>query len=431
MKDKIFIKGTVYIIASGVLGAVVGALVWLFLRAVSLATEFVWDFIPERFDVPCYTIIVCLIGAVIIGVLRLAFGNYPETMEEVMGRVKRDGKYPYDKIFAMMLCAFVPLVFGGSLGPEAGLTGVAVGLCYWVGDRLKLVGKSLKNFSTLGINAALGVIFGSPLFGLAAEIEPDSDGGEDFIMPKKFDVFSKVIAALGGLCAYFLLGQFFGSAMAFTILTADKITNYDRLMGIPFILIGIFFGMLYVLFRKIAALLFGKLKKTRFLSFVSVILGGLILGIMGTLLPMTMFSGEEQMSQLAQSYTQFAPGVLILLGTAKLLVTNCCIYSGWKGGNFFPMIFSGVAVGYGFSMLFETGAAMTVATITAALLAVNLRKPVAVSLLLLLCFPVRVIPWMILASFAAANLPLPKFLLLPEQLEELKKKKAEKDNKVK
>ena len=37
----------------------------------------------------------------------------------------------------VLVCAFLPLVFGSSVGPEAGLTGIIAGLCYWVGDNVK------------------------------------------------------------------------------------------------------------------------------------------------------------------------------------------------------------------------------------------------------------------------------------------------------
>ena len=46
--------------------------------------------------------------------------------------------------------------------------------------------------------------------------------------------------------------------------------------------------------------------------------------------------------------------------------------------------------------------------ITAALLGVIMRKPVAVTLLLLLCFPVRVIPWLVLAAYVGSLVSLGK-----------------------
>lgn len=419
-------KSAAFFIYAAFLGAIVGSFIWAFMRAVSICIEFVWDYIPSQLNIPCYTIIACMIGAVLVALFRLIFGDYPETMEVVLGKVKRDGKYQYNNIVIITLGAFLPLMFGGSLGPEAGLTGVAVGLCYWVGDKLKLAGKTLKDFTSMGISTALGVLFLSPFFGVAADAEPSTDDDKEFIMPKPSMLASKVIAALAGVLLYFLLGNFFGAGMVMPSLAYDQITNYDRLMGVPLIIIGIFFGILYVAFKKLSWLMFSHIAKTKVLSFVSTLLGGLMLGIFGTLVPFSMFSGEEQISELAKCYLTYAPWMLILIGVAKLFLTNFCIQSGWKGGNFFPMIFCGVSIGYGLSMIFGTTPAMTIATVTAALLAVSMRKPVAVSVLLLLCFPVRVIPWMIFASFAAAHLPLPKFLLMPEDIEAIERKKQKK-----
>lgn len=419
-------KSAIFFIYAAFLGAIVGSFIWAFMRVVSLSIDFVWEYIPSQFNIPFYTIIVCLIGAALIGLFRNIFGDYPETMEVVLAKVKRDGKYQYNKIAIISLGAFLPLMFGGSLGPEAGLTGVAVGLCYWVGDKLALAGKTLKDFTSMGISTALGVLFLSPFFGVAADTEPTTDKDEEFVMPKPSMLASKVIAALAGVLLYFLLGKFFGAGMVMPSLAYNEITNYDRLMGVPLIAIGIFFGILYVAFKKLSWLLFSHMTKTKLLSFVSTLLGGLMLGIFGTVIPFSMFSGEGQISELAKCYLTYAPWMLILIGVAKLFLTNFCIQSGWKGGNFFPMIFCGVAIGYGFSMLLGTTPAMTIATITAALLAVTMRQPIAVSILLLLCFPVRVIPWMIFASFAAAHLPLPKFLLMKSDIEAMERKKLKK-----
>lgn len=147
------------------------------------------------------------------------------------------------------------------------------------------------------------------------------------------------------------------------------------------------------------------------------LLGGLILGVFGTVLPLTMFSGEEQMAELGETCLDFAPWVLILTGVAKLFLTNVCIQSGWRGGHFFPVIFCGVSIGYGVAMLSGLNEAFCLGVITAALLGVILRKPVAVTLLLLLCFPVRVIPWLILAAYLGSLVPLGKLGKAPQQTE--------------
>ncbi len=41
----------------------------------------------------------------------------------VMGKVRREKHYDYHPVAVILLCTLLPLVFGVSVGPEAGLTG--------------------------------------------------------------------------------------------------------------------------------------------------------------------------------------------------------------------------------------------------------------------------------------------------------------------
>ena len=48
----------------------------------------------------------------------------------------------------MMIAALLPLLIGSSVGPEAGLTGIIVGLCYWAGENLKFAKSAYKGIFT-------------------------------------------------------------------------------------------------------------------------------------------------------------------------------------------------------------------------------------------------------------------------------------------
>ena len=87
-------------------------------------------------------------------------------------------------------------------------------------------------------------------------------------------------------------------------------------------------------------------------------------------------------------------------------MTNMCIKLGMKGGHFFPMIFAAVCLGYGTALLFFPGdashATFAAAVAAAGTLGVSMKKPLAVSVLLLLCFPVKALLWIVPASALAA-----------------------------
>ena len=56
-----------------------------------------------------------------------------------MGKIRKEKRYHYDDVGVSIVAALLPLLFGGCVGPEAGLTGSIAGLCTWAGDRMEAV----------------------------------------------------------------------------------------------------------------------------------------------------------------------------------------------------------------------------------------------------------------------------------------------------
>ena len=98
-----------------------------------------------------------------------------------------------------------------------------------------------------------------------------------------------------------------------------------------------------------------------------------------------------------------------------ILLTNLCIQFGLKGGHFFPVIFAGVCMGYGVAMLTcgPNGGHVVfgAAIVTASLLGGIMKKPLAVTMLLFLCFPVKMFIWIFIAAVVGSKL----ITLKPEQ----------------
>ena len=82
------------------------------------------------------------------------------------------------------------------------------------------------------------------------------------------------------------------------------------------------------------------------------LLGGLGMGIIGALLPLTLFSGEEQTADLIVHAAEIGVVMLIVLGLAKLFATSLLLATGWKGGYIFPIMFAGVALGLAVNLVF-------------------------------------------------------------------------------
>lgn len=384
------------------IGAVAGALVWVLLKVMTVGTDFLWEWLPTKLVTPYYPLLVCTIGAIIIGIFRKLFGDYPEDMETVMGKVKTEKRYEYKNMLVMMVAALLPLLIGSSVGPEAGLTGIMVGLCYWAGDNLKFAKQHTKNYSQVGVAVSMSVLFHAPLFGIfEVEETPEEDLSS---LTKGSKLFIYGIALVAGTGAYAGLSALFGAGLSgFPSFDMVEIQRKDYVLMILYMLCGLALSYFYQATHKLT----GKISR-KFPAIVRETFAGLCLGITGIFLPALMFSGEEQMGTLMETYSSYLPLALVGIAFLKVLLTNLCIQFGLKGGHFFPVIFAGVCMGYGAAMLTcGTDGGHVVfgaAIVTATLLGGIMKKPLAVTMLLFLCFPVKMFIWIFIAAVVGSKL---------------------------
>lgn len=395
------------ILFCAILGASSGAVLWLFLKIVQLGTEFLWEKLPETINAPWwYPILLCTIGGAIIGIFRKLFGDYPQSMKTVIGTVKKTGTYPYKKIVVILIAAALPLIFGSSVGPEAGMVGVVVALGCWVNENVKFAKENAALYSKVGMAVSLSALFYSPLFGFFSAVENEDSPLADS-QEEKLDRSSQLlvygISIVSSLGVLTLLNHFFGKVSeGFPSFERAQPNKWDLAMIIVYLIGGIILG---IFFEKSEKWLEKCSEKTP--PVLSEILAGLILGCIVAFLPVIQFSGETQMAVLITDYAKYAPIAMIGIAFLKVLITNICIQMGLKGGHFFPVIFSAVCLGYGISLLvFPMSAAhatFAAAITTASALSVSIRKPLAVTCLLFLCFPVQMGIWIFLAAILAGQ----------------------------
>lgn len=385
------------------LGAIVGATVWLLLWLMNIGIEFLWNWVPSQIDFPAYGLVVCGIGGLLVGILQKKWGPCPGELSEAMAEIKQGKRLPYNNLHIIAICALVPLIFGGSLGPEAGLTGVVAGLCYWLADRFKHAYNNVEDLAQVGIAATLGVIFHAPLFGFVNQVE-DEEGSH--VIPKNSKILLYFIAIFAGFGIYMLLAHFFGGGMGLGRFGHIQVGLNELIIMLPLALVGTLCGVLYFCFAVGINKLLAPLKNYKI---VLGIIGGLVLGGMGMFLPFTMFAGEHQMTEIMGTWQTVPLWILFLTGILKLFITNFCIGTGWRGGNIFPIIFSSVCIGYGFAALFPMiDSTFCVAVVTASVCGAIMRKPIAVVMLLIICFPVDAIIPMCVGAIIASSIPLPK-----------------------
>lgn len=407
-------------------GSLAGAFVWLFFFLMNKGITFLWQTVPGwissltaeslpvlsqgPFGFVPFPLIVCVLGGLLIGLYSKHTGIEPEDLNVVMAKVKETGRYDYSHIGKLSLAALLPLLFGGSVGPEAGLTGVVAGLCTWVGDRMRRFGSDFRALTIAGTQAALTAVFTAPLYGFVAPLSGTADGarGEEGItLPKAQKAVVYLCAIAGALSAFLVLGQLFGESSGLPRFDAVEVGSYELALLLPLALAGMACGWVFHAVNK------GTLSLSEAMGnrpVAKAVLAGIILAVCGMALPFTMFAGESQAHYLMEGYSAIPAVALIATGFVKCALTPTCLNLGWHGGHFFPVIFSGVSLGYGFALLTGAAPAFCVAACTSALMGAVMRQPIMAALLLMLCFPLKGVVVMLVAAVIGAAIPLPKVI---------------------
>ena len=381
-----------------VTGALAGIIFWLFLFLINRGTWLLWELIPDKLSgFKAYPLILCTAGGFIIGIVRMLLGDYPEDMMTVFRKLKKEKTYPYKNLPAIIICALLPLVFGASVGPEAGMVGVVAALCCFAADAMKLAKNRSEEYSRIGAAAILSVIFRSPLFGL---FDAGENEGEGLTGTSKIILYC-IATGSGFGCFYLMNTIFLKVSEGFPSFDSISAGAVDYLLFVPYLLCGIILGFFFLASESFFERIGNSMPPV-----AGEAIAGALLGAVASFLPVICFSGEEQMGVLISDYAKYAPLAMIGMAFLKIIMTNLCIHLGLKGGHFFPLIFSAVCFGYGAALLIFPGdavhATFAAAVVAAGTLGVSMKKPLAVSMLLLLCFPASSLLWVVPASALAS-----------------------------
>jgi H+/Cl- antiporter ClcA len=229
------------------------------------------------------------------------------------------------------------LIGGASLGPEKALGALGGGLGGWVSERWQRDEDDSRVNTLSGFGGAYGGMLSSPVVVVALILEIARPGGRQGAKA----LAGTVVASSVSFAIYFAVGGAF-------FLDVYQVPHYQfkswqLLAAVGFGLLAAVLTVALVLMVKIVGVLFSRLKMP---STVKSTLGGLIFGLVGIALPLTMFTGSEQLKTvLHDQATTLGLGILIALVVAKMFTFSVSIASGFVGGPIFASLFMGGTAG--------------------------------------------------------------------------------------
>ena len=101
-----------------------------FIVLVNQGIELIWEqaMLASGLDARLFTILVCTLGGLMVGLLVNFFGDHNAIFAELMQEFGRTGRFDYRHAPGIVVTALVSLVSGGQPGPEAPLADACGGI---------------------------------------------------------------------------------------------------------------------------------------------------------------------------------------------------------------------------------------------------------------------------------------------------------------
>jgi H+/Cl- antiporter ClcA len=232
--------------------------------------------------------------------------------------------------------SLVSLIGGASLGPEKALGAMGGGAASWIAQRRRLKTEDAKVNTLAGFAGAYGGLFSATVIVVMLIMEVARPGGRTFTKA----LAAQIVASSVSFGIYFaIVGAVFLDDYK---VPPFKFEDWQLLAAIPLGLLAAVIVTLLVGFILGAARLFARLKVP---DTAKSVLGGVIFGVVGVALPLTMFNGADQLKTVVSDAGTLGLGLLAAALIAKMFTFGVSLGSGFVGGPIFPSLFIGGTAG--------------------------------------------------------------------------------------
>jgi len=320
-----------YAAALGVFGALAGLVC---LETIKFGERWGTYSSPGWFGGHWWWVAVTAAAGVAVGLLR-RLTRLPEAVPGLFEDLRAQHVDP-GLVWRTVAVSAVSLIGGASVGPEKVLASLGGGAGGRMARRRGLCKEDSQVNTLAGIAGIFGGLFSSPLIVVMLILEVVRPGGQRFSKTLVTDI----VAASVSFGIYFAIaGAVFVGAYQ---VPRYPFADWQLLAGIP---LGLFGGIVTILaagFTVLASRLFGRLNVP---AIARSTLGGAMFGIVGVALPLTMYSGAQQLGSVLKGASTLGLGLCVAILIAKMVTCAISQGSGFVGGPIFPSLFIGGTAG--------------------------------------------------------------------------------------
>lgn len=280
-----------------------------------------------------FAVAVVLVASVLVGWLRHRWDLSdvdPNFVDEMI-----EGEVAPGHAARFAALGMVTLIGGGSVGPEAPLGTLGAGIGTGVAAKTKGSREDTEDLTFSGISAVFGGLGTFPYVGPVMALE---------VHDEKWATSHKrlVPGLVAATSALVVLYPFAGTPF----LNVYSVGEADfNVLWIP---VGILLGAVGAVVGVVAALALGlaaKLRKHVPNGVARAVIAGVLIAAIGFALPLTMFSGREELEPVLEQGAELGLWLLAVVVVAKLFVFALSMKWGFFGGPIFPLIFVGAVLG--------------------------------------------------------------------------------------
>jgi len=320
-----------YAVGLGAFGAVAGL---VFVGVLDLGGSWYSDSHPDWFGGHWWWVAVTATAGVAVGLVRRLTRlpwKTPGLFDDLQSETVDAAIVP-----GLAAVSAVSLIGGASLGPEKALGSMGGGAGTWVAQRRGLAPEDAKVNTLAGFAGAYGGLFSSTVIVVLLILEVARPGGSRLTKA----LAANIVASSVSFGVYFAIaGAVFLDDYAMPTFDFE---DWQLLAGVGF---GLFAAVVVTL---LAAFMQGVDRLVSRLTMPDIAIsgvGGLVFGVVGVALPLTMFNGSDQLGTVIDGAGGLGVGLLVAALVAKMFTFAVSQGTGFVGGPIFPSLFIGGTAG--------------------------------------------------------------------------------------